>query len=1131
VSRSDEQHHGESKSLFGSGHADAPVVSAPPPQPDTLAAPFGPPDLVFRRVRPGQGLPATDDGDSRQHYEPAHDHRWGEDRINPLGDVGEHGLRFQVPTTPIACSGGWEYLKIMVRTDEKFHQRRLRGRFVAPVVVVAGLGLAAIAVIAICAGLTPRTHQPPTTHAGAQQAKQALDRSEFAVAYRLAREAAAQSGVSVVETAAAWNVAAEAAARQDRIDDAVECFDQIVQAGGTDAALAHGLIGDLLAYRQHRLGDAETRYRRALELDANQAVARLGLLTLLVAEGRRREAVPLLIDMARAGTISEQQLLLLGNSDWVVETFSYRIRPGTVTANRDEFLEAALAAVPDDHMPSFGLARLASTMNNTEQAIELLSEVVESEPLQHEARGRLGELLSVSDDSRRFLEWHEGVPREADVEPLVWFARGTWARRAGKDDVAARCFWECLARDPNHLAANLQLAQALDRLDRRPDAEPFRVRSRQLSEFGMLLRGVAGDPRYGETTGGERIQRLAELAEQLGRFWESLSWCRVAGNQDARLNWPHIRLERIGTRLTATTPQTIGTLNPARQIDLSDLPLPDWSSAGHPDRPAGAAAGSKPVGFEDDAAAAGLVFSYFSDASQPAERTRLPETIGGGAGVLDANADGWPDVYLPQGCVWSAARHSAHRDRLFVNTGDGRFVDVTDQALPPMTGYGQGVTVGDINADGFDDLYVANVGGNRLLVNNGDGTYSDATAASGTAGDDWSVSCVLADLDGDSLPDLYVVNYLAGDDVFRRGCPPGAIPGRPCGPGNFAAAQDRLYLNTGDGRFVDVTATSGVEVAEGKGLGVIAADLDGSGRVSLFVANDTRPNFLFVNTSQPGAVSFAERGLVSGLAFNANGESESCMGIALGDVDGDGRLDLFVTNYTNQSNTLYSPIGHNQFTDRTRRSGLRDGGYSLMGWGTEFLDADLDGRLDLLVTNGHLRGYVNKGGSLEMPAQFYRNIGDGRFVEAPAAQLGPYFSGRHVGRGLARIDWNRDGRDDALVTHLDAPLALLTNRTATTAHFLALRLVGTRSNRDAITTTVRVIRGEQAWTAQLTAGDGYLVSNQRQLIFGLGPVDRVDRLEITWPSGLTEELTDVAVDRELVVIEGRGGWPLPRVGK
>ncbi len=302
----------------------------------------------------------------------------------------------------------------------------------------------------------------------------------------------------------------------------------------------------------------------------------------------------------------------------------------------------------------------------------------------------------------------------------------------------------------------------------------------------------------------------------------------------------------------------------------------------------------------------------------------------------------------------------------------------------------------------------------------------------------------------------------------------------------------------------------------------MAADLTGSGRLSLFIANDAVPNFFFVNeTAETGSTPhFSELGLISGLAMNADGRAEACMGVAAADFNGDGRCDLFVTNFYNESNTLYEQLADGVFRDATRDAGLYDASLKMLGFGTQSIDGDLDGAADLIVTNGHIDDLSDAGTPYQMPAQFFRGDGIGHFSELPAEQLGPYFSRKQLGRGLARLDWNRDGREDVVVSHLDAPAALLTNRTTVAGHFVALQLRGVKSSRDAIGSVVTVRSGAKTWTKQLTAGDGFQCSNERRLVVGLGATETVDELTIRWPSGLVKSFDNLVVDRDFLAIEG-----------
>ena len=346
---------------------------------------------------------------------------------------------------------------------------------------------------------------------------------------------------------------------------------------------------------------------------------------------------------------------------------------------------------------------------------------------------------------------------------------------------------------------------------------------------------------------------------------------------------------------------------------------------------------------------------------------------------------------------------------------------------------------------------------------------------------------------------------------------------RLCTPHEFPAAHDQLFINLGDGRFEDRSQSAGIEVPEGKGLGLVVGPFDSTGRLNVFVANDAVPNFYFanLNAKRGDSPQFEERGYLSGLAVDADGQPQACMGVAAGDANGDGLLDLYVTNFRNESNTLYLQQRDGGFVDATRSSGLREPSYAMLGFGTQFLDADLDGWQDLIVTNGHVGNLKHHGVPYEMPPQFYRNLGKGTFVELPASTLGSFFSGKYLGRGLARLDWNRDGRDDFAISHVNSSAALVTNQTITAGHFLIVQLVGVESDRDAIGSIVTVHEGSRRFVRHLTAGDGYQACNQRQLVFGLGGCDAIHELEVQWPTGKIQRFPSVPVDCAVLLIEGR----------
>ncbi len=555
-------------------------------------------------------------------------------------------------------------------------------------------------------------------------------------------------------------------------------------------------------------------------------------------------------------------------------------------------------------------------------------------------------------------------------------------------------------------------------------------------------------------------------------------------------------------------------------IDVAAYPLPRFDSNESSELPVTPAADlTRRPHFADVTEAVGIDFRFHNADDPSTKGRRLIETTGGGVAVLDYDRDGWPDLYFCDGGPWSGdGKPSPYPDRLYRNTGQGRFIDVTESAGLGDRGFSQGVAVGDIDNDGWPDLLVCNLGRNRLYRNNGDGTFSDITESAGLLAEHWSTSAAIADVNRDGIPDIYVVNYLAGERAYHHICGARGVP-RICSPADCEAAPDQFYLGLGDGRWENRTAVAGVDGERGNGLGCIVSDLLGDGRTSVFVANDATANFCYVNQGTAGREPrFEETAVLWGLAYSSGGRSQGCMGVAAGDFDLDSRLDLFVTNFYRESNALYRQRPGGVFTDEAVAAGIADVSESLLGFGTQFLDAELDGLLDLVLVNGHIDDLTDQGVAYRMPAQYLRNLG-GRFAEWPAQEAGDYFQRRVLGRGLARIDWNLDGKPEFVVSHLDDGAVLMENRTENAGHFLAVELAGTTSARDAVGAIVTLTANGRKYVRQLTAGDGYMASNHRRIIFGLGKATKIERLEVRWPSGVETELGPLDADRTVHVVE------------
>ena len=976
---------------------------------------------------------------------------------------------------------------------------RLRALFIGGLMVVCGAAL-----------LWVFTHRSPEQLL--EEAQQALQQSDFEWAESLAGRVSARSEL----LPEALLIASEASSRLGRTDAALDYLERL-PADGSPTEIRGLKAAVTLSHLAGRLTLTEHHLRRILRSDPGNTFATVRMARLLSLEGRRWEATVWLFEWLRhefsgppgRDPFGLEQLLLLGGADLSVDM------PAKFRSNSPQSV--------DDPMLRLWEATLTRLDDDKPQAEALLRKVIAGAPDRVEAHAQLGQLLLESDSEDAITRWQAQLPVAADEHPEIWFARGMWFENQREPKAAARCFAETVRRDPNHRAANYRLSRLLIGLGHDQRGAPFAERADRLQQLEELL--IALDDVRSDT---DRMQRAAELMESLGRLWEAWGWWRVALTGNHRLNQAQSNSDRLRRLLQQNPPLTLETANPALLTDWSSFPLPGWdeSLAKHALNSSTEPVRARVV-FEDFAPQAGLNFRYFNSGTADFGALKMYEFAGGGVAVLDYDGDGWQDVYLTQGCIWPAEPgQQQYRDCLYRNLGNGTFQDVTAEALLGDDRFSQGATVGDFNNDGFPDLYVANIGGNRFYLNNGDGTFSDITRQTGTEGSEWTTSCLLADLNGDTWPDLYVVNYLQGGDIFERVChirDKGGVPGI-CTPGEFEAEQDRLYLNLGDGTFDDVTRSSGIEVAGGNGLGIVAmaTGSTGSTMLNLFIANDAVANFYFVNQtpSRGGSVSFAERALLSGLAFSNHGRAEACMGVAAADADGNGLQDLFVTNFHDESNTLYLQYPGGLFEDATRQAGLREASMPVLGFGTQFIDGELDGLPDLVVANGHIDNYSQTGQAYKMRPQYFRNTGGGRFEELTADPPGPWFSKPCLGRSLARLDWNRDGREDFVVSHLDVPAALLTSRTSGTGHFLTVQLRGVMSDRDAIGASIRVTTGGSTRVRQLTTGDGYQASNQRQLIVGLGGAERVDSLTVNWTSGVEQTFHDLAADQEILVIEG-----------
>ena len=517
---------------------------------------------------------------------------------------------------------------------------------------------------------------------------------------------------------------------------------------------------------------------------------------------------------------------------------------------------------------------------------------------------------------------------------------------------------------------------------------------------------------------------------------------------------------------------------------------------------------------------AGIHFKHHDGASG---QLYFIEPLGGGAAFLDYNNDGFQDIYFVNGTALPPLvekqldEGELPGNALYRNNGDGAFTDVAIAAGVADKGYGMGCAVGDYNNDGFSDLYVTNFGANVFFHNNGDGTFTDVTAETGIGDTRWGTSCAFVDYDNDGFLDLYVTNYVKYDIESDQVCMNKGVRVY-CDPRLYEGELDILYHNNGDGTFTDVTKTAGFSKAMGRGLALAWGDYDDDGDMDVYIANDADQNFLYRNN---GNGTFTDVSLTAGVGFSEDGEAENGMGADFGDYDNDGRLDLVVTNFQGQTNTLYHNEGNGLFSDVSYASKIGTMSLPYLAWGVSFCDYDSDGYQDLFIANGHLDANVqafDPTGFYEQPNLLFRNNRDGTFDEV-GVDSGSGMRLEKVSRGFAYADYDNDGDLDLLVTNLKGTPDLLENRDGQNA-WLTLKLVGTRSNRDAIGARVKVTTGDLTQIREVRSGSSYLSQSDMRLHFGLGKQHQVNRLEIRWPSGLQEQLEGVKANQILTLVEG-----------
>ena len=804
----------------------------------------------------------------------------------------------------------------------------------------------------------------------------------------------------------------------------------------------------------------------------------------------------------------------------ITESSSRRFSPKTP--------ERMLERNPDDHRVRLAEARYLSDSRDAAGAQRVLKEILEHHPQFAPAHALLGQVLVAGQRLDELDPWFDRSPPESDKHADYWLTLGDWAADRDRHAEAARAYWEATRRDPNESTAWTRLALSIRHLRDAGSEAASAVSDEQLDDINRRIAQLLEMRKqfHSFSASNRTSQRYAtEVAKglsDLGRNWEAEAWAAAATTlkEDLADQLPQVR-QRIIAKLREDSSWLSKKNNPALTIDLSDLPQPTITS----EQPRAARRGSvvpsvlsvDHIQLSEESNHWGLQKIGAKSSPTDASLGPLIRSTGIGGGAIDYDLDGRGDA-LVMGAGGTMLQSDSFPNELMRNVGD-RFVRVTRQAGVGDTGFGQGLGVGDFNEDGFPDLFYGNLGENRLLRNNGDGSFTDCSHLLDDKGaQEWTTCGAFADVNGDRISDLITTNYCETVANLDQPCPNAeGVPG-PCHPLKFPAKSDRFFAGSADGRLLDVTSAWTPQVSPGRGLGILAGSLAGD-ELGVLIVNDMSANEFYTH-SDDGSERMTESAAVRGVAVDARTLTQASMGIASGDFDGDGDLEIYVTGFGREYNILYEQVTPGFWKDETGKLGLIEPTLPVVGFGTEAIDLDDDGVDELVVTNGHIGEFDGDSLPYEQPFQVFRRGADGKFVLLEDDAWGAYFSTPHVGRALWTIDANGDGRSDVMITHTHEQLRLLVNRGRDENNRIALKLIGTHNSRDAVGAVVRFDAGGRQRTLWSLSGHGYMCSNEPILRAGLGQASRVENVTVTWQDGSIDRYGTLDANAEYVIVQG-----------
>lgn len=786
---------------------------------------------------------------------------------------------------------------------------------------------------------------------------------------------------------------------------------------------------------------------------------------------------------------------------------------------------------PSDQRAALADAKVSFDREKIGEAEQTLGRILDLHPDDLPARLLLGRVRVSAGKIHSLADWFQNLSGDYESSWQYWMILGDYARFHGDHVGAARAYWESSRRNPDVLQVWSKLAVTLNRMNGshiNSDAEIDNAKIAAANQRALRLSQLNEQKirfiRSGKRSAAVCIEIANSLGE-LGRLWEAEAWAACAmklkTDPDSQTRLRSTR-DVLVSMMRRDMPWQSTDAHPELSFSLARLPLPTFqrpkSSQPNPAMPF--AESIRPI-LRNEARSRDL--SFFGRTRDHLDQPNIPiySELGCGGAAIDYDLDGWMDLYLNDAGGTPPKRDS--RPNTLRRNTEGVFQDVTPFAAVGDRGFGQGVCVGDLNSDGFPDLIVLNYGENSAFINNGDGTMKEASELIfPDAAANWSSSAAIADLNRDGLSDVVVVNYCDGLEPVTTRCTNEATGvTKSCAPLHFPACPDAFYEGLPDGGYENATEKWNASPSIlGRGLGISIGQLDDEGGLDVYISNDMTNNHYY-STTDPDDPSLVESALVRGLAYDDRSVAQASMGIATADIDQDGDLDLYLTHFENEYNTLYQQQSAGSWQDRTATEHLAAETRPMVGFGTEAVDFDNDGQLELVVTNGHVHFPTEADDSdYKQPMQIFRRQSSGGFVAFSGLAGETYLSSQHVGRALWTLDVDRDGRLDLAVTHQTEPVALLVNQTETENHWIAFQLIGRSQQRDPIGSVIRIKSGIQSWTAALTAGSGYLTSNEPLIRFGLGSTDTPISAEIRWPNGQVQVIEDLVTDAVWQIVEG-----------